>query len=328
MTVVSSATRRERLDASGPGRRPFGLSDRTFRWLLRAAVAIFAAVLAAIVVSLVIQARPALVHDSWSLITSTTWQPSKGHFGALAVIVGTLLTTFLALLVAVPLGLAAAIALTSYVPHRLRAALSTLVELLAAVPSVIYGLWGLLVVSPWMAATLSPWLKRVLGWTGLFNGPSIGVGLLLAGMILSIMILPTMTAISRDVLAAVPDDQLEAATALGGTSWQAVAKIAVPAARTGILGAVVLSAGRALGETIAVTMVIGDRTTIPNSLLAPAQTMASLIANEFTEATEAFHLSSLIAVGLLLLLIALVINAGARLLVRTVAGTERGIGLT
>jgi phosphate transport system permease protein len=309
------------------GRLRSRLSDPGYHWLLLVVAGVFAALLLAILVALVLQARPAFVHDGLGLVTSSRWDPVHTHYGALPMIVGTLITTGLALLLAVPLGLGTAVALAAYVPRKLRAPLSSLVELLAAVPSVVFGRWGLLVVAPWFAATLEPWLQSTFSLLGIFNGTPIGVGILLAGVILAIMILPTMAAISRDVIVAVPREQREGGYALGGTSWQVVARVMVPSARTGILGAGVLAAGRAMGETIAVTMVIGNTDSVPHTLLGQGQTMASLIANEFTEASEPFHLSSLIAVGLLLLVIAVLVNGGARLMVRSLARSAPGVGV-
>lgn len=288
---------------------------------------VFGAILIALLISIIWQAWPALGHDGLGLITSRVWDPNHAHYGALPMIVGTLLTTAIALFIAIPLGLATAIALAMVVPRRLRTPLSTLVELLAAVPSVIFGLWGLLVVAPWFSNSVETRLQSWFSWLGIFNGAAIGQGLLLAGIILAIMILPTMTAISRDVIAAVPRDIQEGSTALGATPWQVVSTVVLPAARTGIMGAGVLAAGRAIGETVAVTMVIGNTNSIPHSLLAPAQTLASLIANEFLEATEPFHQSSLIAVGLLLLVIGILVNVIARLLVRVTSRQAVGIGV-
>ena len=193
-------------------------------------------------------------------------------------------------------------------------------------PSVVYGLWGLLVVAPWVRTIIEPALAHVTGGHGPFSGSQLGVGLLLAGVILAIMVLPTMVAISRDVLMAVPEVEIEGAFALGATRWQVMRRVVVPSARAGILGATTLATGRALGETIAVTMVIGNTDRFTHSLFGTTQTMASLIANEFTEATEPFHLASLIAVGVLLLVVSVVVNLAARLLVRSV-GRQRAFGI-
>jgi phosphate transport system permease protein len=301
------------------------LSDLGYRWGLLLVAAVFGALLIALLVSLIVKAKPAIGHNGLGFLTSTRYDPLHGHFGVLSMLVGTLETTAVALVLAVPLGLATAVALAEYVPARIAAVLGPVVELLAAVPSVVFGLWGFLVVAPWFSHTFEPWLKTVLGWTGAFNGPPIGIGVLLAGVILAIMILPTMASISRDVIAAVPASTVEAATGLGATRWQGIGHVTIPNARAGLLGGAILAAGRALGETIAVTMVIGNKNAITHSLLGPAQTLASLIANEFTEATEPFHLASLIEAGLLLLIISVIVNGGARLLVRTVGRQSTGV---
>ncbi len=318
---VATAAPPESAPPPGPTRagwRRFGLRDVAFRWGVRAVALIFGALLVALLVSLIVKAKPAISHNGIGFLTSTRYDPLHGHYGVLSMVVGTLMTTAIAMVLAVPFGLATAIALAEYLPPRLSALLGPVVELLAAVPSVVFGLWGLLVLSPWFSHTFEPWLKDTFGWTGALNGQPIGIGVLLAGVILSIMILPTMAAISRDVIKAVPASTVEAATGLGATRWQGIAHVTLPNARSGLVGAAVLAAGRALGETIAVTMVIGNTNAIAHSLLGPGQTLSSLIANEFTEATEPFHLSSLIEAGLLLLIISVIVNAGARLLVHTV----------
>ena len=307
-------------------RRLLTVPDGAYRGALWVFVSLFAILLGVFVTSLVIQARPALVHFGFSFLTTTKWDPVHVHYGALTFLVGTLETTFLAMLLAIPIGLGCALALAYAIPRRLQVPLGTAVELLAAVPSVVYGLWGLLVLAPWVRTIIEPALAHITGGHGPFSGPQEGVGLLLAGLILSVMVLPTMVAISRDVLLAVPHTEIEGAFALGATRWQVMRRVIVPSARTGILGATTLATGRALGETIAVTMVIGNSPTLAHSLFAPAQTMASLIANEFTEATEPFHLSALVAVGLLLLVVTVVVNLAARLLVRSVS-RERALGV-
>jgi phosphate transport system permease protein len=196
------------------------------------------------------------------------------------------------------------------------------VELLAAVPSVVYGLWGLLAVAPWVRTVLEPSLQKIPVVSAITSGPPLGIGLLLAGLILAAMVLPTITAVSRDVLASVPTEQREAAHALGATRWQMVRRAMIPTVRAGLLGAVTLGLGRALGETMAVTMVIGNNNVLPHSLIAPTQTIASVIANEFIEATEPYHLTSLVAAGLVLLVICVIVNGLARLLVWSV-GRDR-----
>ena len=312
MTVTAGAT------PTGGARRGgrFALSNGAYRLLLAAVVAIFVGVVAWFVISLIIQARPAFSTLGFSWIVQKTWNPNDHQFGLLPFILGTLETTALALVLAVPIGLGTALSLAYLVPHRLRPGLSTAVELLAAVPSVVYGLWGLIVLAPLVREHLEPFLSSVLGWTGLFNGPNSGVGLLLAGIILFVMILPTMVAISRDVLAVVPNDQVEGAMALGATRWQVLRKVVVPGARTGLLGAFTLATGRALGETVAVALVIGNSNYVAHSIKSPAATLPSLIVNNFGEATGT-ELSALFGAGLVLLVIGIAVNATARVLVRS-----------
>jgi len=299
------------------GRR-FGLSNRAYRGLLVGMAAVFVALVGWYLVSIVVQARPAFSTLGFSWIFQKVWDPTRGHYGLLPFILGTIETTAIALVLAVPIGLGTAIALAHLVPDRLRPPLSTAVELLAAVPSVVYGLWGLIVLAPVFRSTVEPFLSSVLGWTGLFNGPSDGVGLLLAGVILFVMVLPTMVAISRDVLAVVPLEQVEGAMALGATKWQVLRKVVVPGARTGILGGFTLAMGRALGETVAVALVIGNAPFIAHSVKAPAATLASLIVNNFGEATGT-ELAALFGAGLVLLVIGIAVNALARVLVKSTA---------
>ena len=266
---------------------------------------------AAVAASLLLQAWPGFFHSGFGFITSTTWDPNHAQYGALPFVVGTLLTSAIALVIAIPVGIGAAVFLSEYAPRSVRGVLGLLVELLAAVPSVVYGLWGLLVLGPVFASSVEPHL------TGLpfAHGPVLGVGLLLAGVVLAVMVLPTIVAITRDLANAVPAPTREAVYGLGGTRWQVMWRAVLPTIRAGLIGAAVLGLGRALGETMAVTFVIGNKNQIPDSLLAPAQTLASVIANEFTEATEPFHVSSLLGLAVLLLVIAVVVNAVARLLV-------------
>jgi len=324
--VTSLATLPPRPGTGGRIRRLLAVSDGAYRGALGTVAALFVVLLVVFVTALVVQARPAFAHFGFSFLTSTKWDPVHVHYGVLVFLVGTLETTAIALMVAFPIGLGCALALAFGIPERLRVILGPAVELLAAVPSVVYGLWGLLVVAPWVRTVIEPALGHITGGHEPFGGSQIGVGLLLAGLILSIMILPTMVAISRDVLLAVPGVEIEGAFALGATRWQVMRRVVVPSARGGILGATTLATGRAMGETIAVTMVIGNTDHFAHSLFGTTQTMASLIANEFTEATEPFHLAALIGVGLLLLVVAVVVNLAARLLVRSV-GRQRAFGI-
>ncbi len=231
---------------------------------------------------------------------------------------GTLVTSSIALVVAGPIGIAVALFLSELAPRRLANPLGMLVELLAAVPSVVYGLWGLFVLAPAMRIVIEPLLNRTLGFLPLFQGPFYGVGILTGGLILSIMVLPTVAAISREVFGAVPNDQREAMLALGATKWEMLTRAVVPYARSGVIGALVLALGRALGEAMAVVMVIGNKPAISTTLFSPGYTMASVLANEFTEATGQQYLSILIEIGLLLFMVSFVVNTFARLLVWSV----------
>ncbi len=280
--------------------------------------AIFVGLVAWFIISMIVQARPAFSTLGFSWIIQKTWDPTHNKYGLLPFILGTVETTAIAMVLALPIGLGTALALAYLVPHRVRQGLSSAVELLAAVPSVVYGLWGLIVLAPLFREDVEPFLTSILGWTGLFNGPNEGVGLLLAGIILFVMVLPTMVAISRDVLAVVPSEQVEGAMALGATRWQVLRKVVVPGARTGILGAFTLATGRALGETVAVALVIGNSPYIAHSVKSTASTLPALIVNNFGEATGT-ELSALFGAGLVLLLIGVTVNAVARVLVRSAA---------
>lgn len=247
--------------------------------------------------------------------STSDWDPVSGQFGALPFIFGTLATSFLALLIAVPLALGVAVFISELCPRPLRAPISFLTELLAAIPSVVYGLWAVFVLVPLMRDQLGPFLVKYFGWTHLFEGANFGVGLLTAGIILAIMILPIISSITRDIMLSVPNHQREAVLALGATRWEMIRTGVLRNARIGIVGAVILGLGRALGETMAVTMVIGNHAEIAHSLFAPGNTLASVIANEFSEATGDLYLSSLIEIGLALFLVTIIVNAIARLLV-------------
>ena len=259
----------------------------------------------------------------WSFLFSSEWDPVAGDFGALPFIYGTVVTSILALLIAVPLGLGAAIFLAELAPPNISDSLTFVIELLAAVPSVIFGLLGIFLLLPALHYVV-PVLQQSLGFLPIFSGPFYGVSIFSAGIVLSIMIVPFITSVSREVLLAVPQDQKEAALALGATRWQTTSRVVVPFARRGIFGSVFLALARALGETMAVTMVIGNNPQISPSLLAPGYSIAAVIANEFTEATEDVYVSALIALGLVLFGITIVINALARLLILTT--TRKGTG--
>jgi phosphate transport system permease protein len=258
----------------------------------------------------------------WAFFFTRTWDPMAGDFGALPFIYGTVITSALALLMAVPLGLGAAIFLSEMAPPRISDALTFVIELLAAIPSVIYGLLGVFILVPIMRDAVGPALEQTLGFLPFFAGPSYGVGVLTASAVLAIMILPFIVSISREALLAVPRDQREASLAVGATRWETTSKVVVPFARLGIIGSVFLALARALGETMAVTMVIGNDPKIHASLLAPGYSIAAVIANEFTEATADLHLSALVELGLVLFLLTILINGLARVLI--LATTGRG----
>jgi phosphate transport system permease protein len=251
----------------------------------------------------------------FSFLTGTTWDPNSGEFGALPFIYGTCVTSALALLIAVPVGIGAAIFLAELAPPKVSSVMTFLIELLAAVPSVIYGLLGIFILIPLIRTYLAPGLKATSGILPLFQGTFYGVSVLSAGIILSIMVVPFILSVSREVLLAVPTDQREAALALGATKWEATWDIVIPNARAGVIGSIFLALARALGETMAVTMVIGNTPQIAASLFAPGYSIAAVIANEFTEATGDLYLSSLIYLGLVLFGLTIVLNAIARILI-------------
>jgi phosphate transport system permease protein len=262
----------------------------------------------------------------FSFFVTRVWDPIAEEFGALPFIYGTVMTAGVALLLAVPLGIGAAIFLAELAPEKISDTLQFFIDLLAAVPSVIYGLLGVFVVIPVMREWIQPGLKKTLGYLPLFQGPAYGVGFLTAGVVLAIMVIPYIISVSREVLLSVPRDQREAALALGSTRWESTWKVVVPFARSGIMGSIFLALARALGETMAVTMVIGNTPTISASLLSPGYSIAAVIANEFTEATGDLYLQALIELGLVLFLLTFVLNGLARLLMLLTAqrGSEMG----
>jgi phosphate transport system permease protein len=296
------------------------LGDRAFQWLtLLMALSVFALIVL-IGYELAHGSGIALRRFGWHFLVSSDWDPVNEQFGALPFIFGTLVSSFIALLIAVPISIATAVYLTELAPRWLRQPLIMFIELLAAVPSVILGLWGIFVMVPWLRIHLFPWLQKTFGFLPLFGGPIYGVSMLAGGIIVAIMIVPIITSVSREILRSVPGLQREAAYALGATRWE-VTRIAVLSyAKKGLFGAVILGLGRALGETMAVTMVIGNRPEIAKSLFAPGYTLASVVANEFTEATTDAYLSALFEIGLVLLGVTLLVNALAQLLLKTFAG--------
>lgn len=305
--------------ASRRALRSLNLADRVYRAALTLLGLSLPLLLVVLVGQLLVSAWPSLRRFGWGFLTTSTWDPVAEVFGAAPMILGTLLSSFFALLIAVPLALGSAIFLTEFAPQRIRNPVAFLIELLAAVPSVVYGIWGIFVLIPLLRAYLVPPLKAVLGWTPFFQGAFYGNSLLAGAVILSIMVLPYITAVSREVLLAVPHSQREAALSMGVTRWEAVWTVVLPYGRAGIVGAVILGLGRALGETMAVTMVIGNRHDIGVSLLQPAYTMAAAIANEFSEADTDMYLAALFEVGLILFVVTVGVNAVARILVWRVA---------
>ncbi|MDR3746975.1 MAG: phosphate ABC transporter permease subunit PstC [Acidobacteriota bacterium] len=296
------------------------IPDATFRVLIAlTAVSVFVVVLL-VVWELIDKSRLSLHQFGISFFYGHDWDPVNGNFGAMPFIYGTLVSSFLALLLSVPLSIGVAVYITEMCPIRLRAILSFLVELLAAIPSVIYGLWGIFVLAPLLREYVEPFLARTLGWTGFFTGPMYGLGMLAAGIIMAIMVVPVIASITREVMTAVPQNQREAVLALGATRWEMIRMGVLRNARIGIVGGIILGLGRALGETMAVTMVIGNRPEVAKSLFAPGYTMASVIANEFTEATGDLYLSALVEIGLALFIVTLIVNALARLLVWSITG--------
>ncbi|KAB0678736.1 phosphate ABC transporter permease subunit PstC [Aureimonas leprariae] len=296
----------------------FASGDALFRNLTRLAAILVLVVLAGVAVSLINGALPAFGTFGFGFLTESVWNPVKERFGGLAPIYGTVVTSFIALLIAVPIGLGIAIFLTELCPRPLRRPIGIAVELLAGIPSIIYGIWGLFVFAPFLQATLQPFLiavfKPIPVLHDLFAGPPYGIGILTASLILAIMVLPFITSVSRDVFSTVPSVLKESAYGLGMTTWEVTTKIVLPYTRVATLGGVMLGLGRALGETMAVTFVIGNAHRIAPSLLAPGTTISASIANEFAEATGDLYTSALFALGLILFVITFIVLAIARLM--------------
>jgi phosphate transport system permease protein len=307
--------------ASATGRR-VQTGDAIARWVALAFAASILVLAALLVYELWAGSAGARHKFGWGFLTSSKWNPVTEEFGALPFIYGTVVTSFLALIVSVPLGLGAAIFLSELAPARMSSALTFLIELLAAIPSVIYGLLAIFTLVPLMRSTVEPFLKRSLGYLPLFKGAAYGVDYLTAALVLAVMTIPFVISVSRESLLAVPREQREAALALGATHWESTWQVVVPYAKLGILGSVFLGLARALGETMAVTMVIGNDPSIHASLLAPGYTIAAVIANEFTEATGKVYLGALVELGLVLFCLTIVINALARLMIA--ATTRKG----
>jgi len=305
----------------------FRISDAVFRHLTRAAALGVLLLLSGVIASLMIGSLPAIRTFGFEFLVSSRWNPVTEIFGAMPAIYGTLITSAIAMLFAVPIGLMIAFFLTELCPQWLRRPIGIAIELLAGIPSIIYGIWGLFVFAPFLQATLQPFLIASLGnLPGIgpaFGGPPYGIGILTAGLILAIMVLPFITSISRDVFEAVPGVLKEAAYGVGCTTWEVVRYVVLPYARVGVIGGIMLGLGRALGETMAVTFVIGNAHRISASILAPGTTISATIANEFTEAVGDLYTSALIELGLILFVITFIVLAAARYLLLRI---ERRIG--
>jgi phosphate transport system permease protein len=301
--------------------------DIVFRHLTRAAAVLVLALLGGVILALVMGALPALQAFGLNFLIEERWNPVTERFGALAPIYGTLVTSFIAMLIALPVGLLIAMFLTELCPRVLRRPIGIAIELLAGIPSIIYGIWGLFVFAPFLQETLQPFLISVFGnvpiLSSLFAGPPYGIGMLTAGLILAIMVLPFITSIARDVFEAVPPVLKEAAYGIGCTTWEVVRYVVLPYVRVGVIGGVMLGLGRALGETMAVTFVIGNAHKVSASILAPGTTISATIANEFTEAVGDLYTSSLIALGLILFVITFIVLAAARYMLLRI---ERRVG--
>ena len=303
------------------------LGDTVFRHLTRGAAVFVLLLLSGVIISLIQGSIPALQTFGFGFLFSERWNPVTENFGALPAIYGTILTSFIAMLIAVPVGLMIAFFLTELCPQWLRRPIGIAIELLAGIPSIIYGIWGLFVFAPFLQATLQPFLINTLGNVpgigSLFAGPPYGIGILTSGLILAIMVLPFVTSISRDVFEAVPGVLKEAAYGLGCTTWEVVRNVVLPYCRVGVIGGVMLALGRALGETMALTFVVGNAHRISASILAPGTTISATIANEFTEAVGDLYTSALIALGLILFVITFIVLAAARYMLMRI---ERRIG--
>jgi phosphate transport system permease protein len=300
----------------------------SFRWLTLGAAALVLLLLAGVLASLAIGAWPALAKFKLGFLFDETWNPVKEQFGGAAPLYGTVITSLIAMLIAVPISFAIAVFMTETCPRALRTPINTGIELLAAIPSIVFGIWGLFVLGPILQTSVQPWLIEHFGplpiFGALFQGPPYGIGLFTAGLVLAIMVLPYVTSVMREVFQMTPQSLKEAAYGIGATQWEVVWGVVVPWSRTGIIGALMLGLGRALGETMAVTFVVGNAHRIHASLLAPGTTISATIASEFTEAYGDLYTSSLIALGLILFVLTFTIIAGARLLLmRAESGGSR-----
>lgn len=313
VTEQVAATRTGTRRARGFGVRSIG--DRVFNLTTLMLALVILTLLFGVTVDLIVNAMPSIKAFGLHFLVSTDWDPSNDQYGALPFIYGTAVSSMLALLIAVPLALGVALCLSEMAPTWLSHKLGFLVELLAAIPSVVYGLWGVFIMGPWLRDHADPALAKYLGFLPFFQGPRISVSMLSAAVVLAIMVLPYISAVCTDVFRAVPQTQREAAYALGATRWEMVRMAVLPFGVSGVIGAVILGLGRALGETIAVAMVIGNRPEISASVFLPSSTLASVIANEFVEATSDLNLAALVELGLVLLVLGLILNIAARTLV-------------
>jgi phosphate transport system permease protein len=312
--------------AAWPRPRRAARADRVWAGGLAAAGAAILALAGLIVAMLIRWSAPTLHRFGVTrFLVGQDWDPVSGTFGALPFVYGTVVTSAVALLVAVPVSVGLALFLAEMGPPALRRPVGFSVEILAAIPSVVYGLWGLFVLVPWLRSTVEPFLGRTLGFLPLFHGPPIGLGYLAAGLVLAVMILPTVASVTLDVIRTVPQPLREGALALGATRWEMIRIAVLPTARPGIAGAVLLGLGRALGETMAVAMVIGNAPEIRTSLFAPGYTLPAVIANEFSEATSTLHVGALVGLGLVLFGLTVLLNAAARLLIRLMRRRFQGI---
>lgn len=302
------------------------MGDAVFRSILFLSALVVLLIVASMIVAMYSNSRLSINEFGWGFLTGREWNPVRHEFGALPFIYGTVMSSIIALIIAVPLSLGVAIFLVEQAPRSLARPVGFLVELLASIPSVVYGLWGIFVLAPFLREYVEPFLQRTFGWLPLFQGTPTGIGLFTGGIILAIMITPIISAVVRDVLTAVPVSQREAALALGATRWETT-RVVLANASSGIAGAIILGLGRAIGETMAVTMVIGNRAEISASLFEPSYTIASVIANELKEATDDLQISALIEIGLILFLVTFLVNGAAKLLVwsvtRGTSGTAR-----
>lgn len=327
--MTTEVTRPRSPEGSAPtasAATPLLTADRTFELLGAGAALLLAVVLASVTGAVLHLALPSLARFGPAFVVSRTWDPVSGELGALPFVYGTAVTAGVALFLAIPVGLGVALFQSDLGPASLRRPVGFLVDLLAAIPSVVYGLWGALVLAPILRTVIEPALEAHLGAFGFFRGPKLGLGLLCAGLLLAIMVVPTIATISREVLRAVPTELREGGLALGATRWEVVKRIVLPHARSGLSGAVLLGFGRAVGETMAVAMVVGSRAEIGGSLFSPGYTLASVLANEFAHATSEIHVAALAELGLILFLLSLAFNVVARVLVARGASHGRRLG--